>query len=61
MPATFTLPVSIGQVRRRITYDLRVVGLLSPEVAIMEGVDDQRRITVAVSEVAAWPVVAVSA
>lgn len=52
------LPV-VGEVRVRISYALRVVGFLGhdAEVAILEGVEDGRRTTVAVREVQTWKVV----
>lgn len=52
-----TLPVLPGETRRRISYDLRVVGFLAPHVLILEGVDDGRRTTERFDEVASWPVV----
>lgn len=53
-----TLPVLLGETRRRIAYDLRVVGFLSAHVLILEGVEDGRRTTAPFAEVASWPVVA---
>jgi hypothetical protein len=45
----------------RLSYALRVVGFLGhdDEVAILEGVSDNRRTAVAVREVQTWPVAVV--
>lgn len=50
-------PVHLDETRRRITYDLRVVWFLAPDVLILEGVDDGRRTTASLAEVQSWPIV----
>lgn len=54
----FTNPASlpIGQVRVRVSYRLRIVGFLSPLVAVLEGCEDGRRTVVRTSEVLSWKV-----
>lgn len=49
--------VRLYEVRKRVAYDVRVVEFLSSAVVVLEGVEDGRRTTERVSEVATWPII----
>lgn len=51
--------ITLGETRRRISYDLRVVEFVSPaeNLVIVEHPADGRRFVHTYDEVAAWPVV----
>lgn len=56
------LTIILGETRRRISYDLRVVEFLSysQNLVIVEHPADGRRFVHTYDEVASWPVVAVA-
>lgn len=54
-----TTPITLGETRRRISYDLRVVEFISPaqNLVIVEHPADGRRFVHTYDEVASWPIV----
>lgn len=51
-----TSPITAGEVRRRIAYDVRIVGV-EHGLVLFDGLEDGRRGSSSVAEVSAWPVV----